>query len=128
MIDPKYKKIIDILIEKSKSKNAIWHKTSRDNEFKINLKSSTLTVDSWHNDKDGLNYIDLIIRNQRGDTIGRLVYSDEGESEEYKYLDVLHNYARESYYKVDETIDNIFEELSGDGKIGDEDNSDDLPF
>ncbi|MCD8423635.1 hypothetical protein [Tenacibaculum finnmarkense] len=128
MIDAKYKKIIDILIEKSKSKDAIWHKTSRENEFKINLKSSTITVDSWYNDKDGFNYIDFLLRNQRGDKIGRLVYTDDAENEEYEHLSILHNYARESYYKVDETIDDIFDELKGDGKVGDENNSDDLPF
>jgi len=128
MIDPKYKKIIDRLIEKSKTKNAIWNKTSRENEFKINLKSSTLTIDQWHDERDGKNFIDLIIRNQRGDTIGRIVFDKDTESEEYNYLSVLHNHARESYYKVDETIDNIFDELSSDGKVGEEDESDDLPF
>ncbi len=129
MIDEKYRKIIDKLIEKSKAKKAIWNKTSRENEFKISLKSSIITTDLWDDEHSQMGLVDLVIRNQRGEVLASLVYNDQDELEDYKYLKLLHDYARESYYRVDDTIDDIFKELDSGGRVGEpESDEDDLPF
>ncbi len=115
MIEEKYKKIIDKLVEKSK--NVIWNKTSRDAEFKVILKTSTITTDRWV-DEEGEDCVDFIIRNQRGDMIAMLMYSDKDDKEEYNYLRRLHDCAKNSYYKIEDTIEDIFNELDSENEIG----------
>jgi len=118
MIEKKYKQIIDKLIEKSKSRQANWSQTSRVNEFSISFDTAVITTDKWSD--DGIYRIDFAILNSQGDRIGQIYFEKSKNPEEYKILNELHTNAKESYYKVDETIENIFEQLNKEGKIGKE--------
>ncbi len=121
-----------ILIEKLKAKTikkeALWTMTSRDNEFKLDLGKGAITIDNWPHDQSGIPLVDLAIFNDVGDKIDYIVY-DESEKEHYEMLLDLHSLAKGSYYKVDETFQNIFKELDSNKTIGIErKRQDDLPF
>ena len=103
------------LIEKLKhttaSKQITWSKTSRDNEFKLALAKGAITIDSWNDDESSDN-IDFVILNTDGDQIERLVFSDiPKEKVYYKSLLELHTLVRRSFYKVDETIQLLLNEV-----------------
>lgn len=133
MIEKKYMDLIQKLVEKTKKKEVIWTKTSRDDEFKVSLSSGSITIDHW-NDHVSQPSVDFAIRNENGDSIGYISFFKEEDLESYTIIRNLNNLARESYYKVDETIDSFFKQLSDDSQVGkaDEnsshDDSDDLPF
>ena len=126
MIEKQHKALIEKLIEKTTSKKANWVKTSRETEYKLGLKSGAITTDLWND--NGIDYADLIIRNERGDIISQLTFTKIENSIEFDLLKNLHNQARESYYKFDETIEDIFDELNSDKEVGDKNESTDLPF
>ncbi len=115
--------LIEKLKNKTASKQAIWSKTSRDNEFKLELQKGAITTDNW-NDDDENSFIDLSIINENGDTIDR-VYFHSSEKEDYKKLLELHDLVKRAYYKVDETIKNIFNELDSEKTVGKERKSED---
>lgn len=126
MIEKKHTDLINKLIKKTASKQAYWTKTSQETEFKLSLKNSVITTDLW---KQGMrNFADLVIRNERGDIISAINYNSEENSEEYHLIKSLHNQARESYYKLDETIEDIFKELNSDKEVGDKNQESDLEF
>lgn len=125
MIPENFKKLIDKLKEKTTAKQAIWTKTSRDNEYKLDIGKGAITLDYWQDMEDATWLVDIAIMNDRGDRVDSFVTS---EGEDFKTLKELHLIARRSYYKVDETFQNIFKELDKEGKIGSENNGDDLRF
>ena len=127
MIPENYKILIEKLKLKTDKKEAVWSKTSRDNEFKLDLGKGAITVDSYSEDYN--RFIDMTILNDRGDTIDRIFFTSN-EEEEYHFLSDLHTLARRAYYKIDETIKEIFKELDSNKTIGNENVAplDDLPF
>ena len=125
MVPDNFKTLVDKLKEKTTKKEAIWSKTSQDNEFKLDLGRGAITVDHWGNEFG--QYVDMSVINEDGDIVDSIRFH-EGEINEYKYLIELHSLAKRAYYKVDETFKAIFKELDSDKTIGVERNSDDLPF
>ena len=127
MIPDNFKLLIEKLKAKTSRKEAIWSKTSRDNEFKLDLGKGAITIDNYSDD-DGLNYVDMVVINDRGDIIDRIWFSRKNLFD-YDELVELHNMARRAYYKVDETFKSIFKELDSDKTLGiAEPKDDDLPF
>lgn len=127
MIPENFKILIDKLKEKTTRKEAIWSKTSRNDEFKLDLGKGAITVDRWLNEDTGEQLVDIAVINDRGDRIDS-IYFNSTEKEDYKYLIELHSLAKRAYYKVDETFKSIFKELDSDKTIGTEKKPDDLPF
>lgn len=127
MIDKKHKDLINKLTEKTRAKKANWSKTSGNDEYKIALETATITLDNWED--RGMNYMDFRIFNDRGDLISTLTFP-ENELIDYNFLRKLHDFAKENYYRVDETIDDIFSELDSEKEIGKKEGDDyaDLPF
>ena len=118
MIPAHFKTLIDKLIEKTDKKEAVWAKTSRDDEFKLNLEKGAVTTDNWNNsDKNG-NWVDIAVINDQGDTIDRINFTETSDSEDYLYLMQLHTRAKRAYFRVDETFNHIFEELDSKKTIG----------
>lgn len=117
-----------VLIEKLKKKTVDgqtkWSKTSAENEFKLVLTKGAITVDNWPNSNDGKTYADLAVINENGDVIERAIFNDDEEIEDYNIILGLHEQISKSYFKVDETIKTMFEELDGDKIVG----RGDLPF
>ena len=127
MIPENFKILIEKLKEKTAKKEAIWSKTSRDNEFKLDLGKGAITIDMWQNDETGQPMVDITVINEYGDRIDSIYFSSN-EKEDYKYLHELHSLAKRAYYKVDETFKIIFKELDSDKTIGTEKRADDFPF
>lgn len=127
MIPNNIKDLIQALIEKTASKKAIWGKTSRPNEFKLNFEKGAVTTDFW-DDRRG-DTVDFAIYNNFGDRIDNFT-ATRGEPE-FDLLIDLHNAAKREFYKVDETISNLFNEVNEDKSIGKreiEGEDDSLPF
>lgn len=128
-------KVITLLIDlcnKTKINKAIWN--SIDNGFIIKFKGKSYLTLSAYND----NSIFVVnIYNDRGQLIKNIdteSYNDENYIF-YKTCLELYNVIHDKYYKVEETIDNILNDLmSTDTKIGDADfnpfkkDDDELPF
>lgn len=133
-MNEKIKELVAALISRSIEKQAVWNKTNSVNEFKIVLSNdSALTVDSWFNESENEDSYDLTIYNTRGDMIIRYAYTYK-DYVEFQLLKNLHNAAREAYYKVDETLDKMLQEVLFKSTIGDstpkqaEEEDDNLPF
>jgi hypothetical protein len=126
MIPNNIENLILALIEKTNKKEAIWGKTSRPNEFKLNFEKGAVTSDLW--DKNGDEIVDFSIYNSFGDQIYN--YSAQKGEVGYEILLELHNNAKREFYKVDETISNLFNEVKSDKSIGNRviEKGDDLPF
>lgn len=129
MVPDNFKILVDKLKAKTTKKEAIWTKTSRSNEFKLDLGKGAITVDSWEADDDYKQLVDIAVINEDGDRVDSIQFSSM-EKEDYKYLIELHAMAKRAYYKVDETFKTIFKELDSDKTIGTErkPSPDDLPF
>lgn len=125
MISENLKVLIDKLKKKTESGKAIWSKTSVETEFKLELQKGAITTDKWDDSQNGESLVDLLIINANGDVIERAVFG-ESEPIEYKQLLEVYELAKKSYYKVDETIKTIFDELDSENTVGKGTN--DLPF
>jgi hypothetical protein len=128
MIPENFKTLVDKLKAKTTKKEAIWSKTSRNDEFKLDLGKGAITVDSWQSEDTAEQLVDIAVINERGDRVDSIYFSSS-EKEDYKYLIELHTLAKRAYYKVDETFKTIFKELDSEKTIGTERKTeDDLPF
>lgn len=125
MIPEKIANLIKAIIEKTNSKKATWGKTSRENEFKLHFQNGAITTDFWSNDR-GEEFVDIAIYNSFGDRIDS--YEAEKGEEDYTVIIELHNVAKRDFYKVEETIDNLFNEAKNDKNIGKREIEGDLPY
>ena len=96
MISEKIKILIEKLRSKTESKQAIWKKTSRDTEFKLEFQKGAVVTDNW-TDGEGL-HVDLAILNDNGDIVERVIYDYEQE-EDYKKILEVYELAKKSYFK-----------------------------
>jgi len=129
-----YYEVVRKLTERTGKREVNWLKV-RDNEFKVLLKSGGITISKNYFDPEEQYYLNLRIYNLQGD----IVYEHETKENEaitestqlpFTLLDELFAVARSSYYKVEETIASIIDELSHENEIGakEEPVKDDLPF
>lgn len=116
MIAENFRLLIEKLKYKSSKREAIWAKTSRDEEFKLHLGKVTLLTDCWYDEVTFNKKVDLVILNEDGEKIDGVILS-KGE-DDYELLIELHALAKQSYYKIDETFKSIFEELDSNKVIG----------
>ena len=116
MIAENFRLLIEKLKYKSSKREAIWDKTSRDEEFKLHLGKVTLLTDCWYDEVTFNKKVDLVILNEDGEKIDGVILS-KGE-DDYELLIELHTLAKQSYYKIDETFKSIFEELDSNKVIG----------
>ena len=116
MIAENFRLLIEKLKYKSSKREAIWAKTSRDEEFKLHLGKVTLLTDCWYDEVTFNKKVDLVILNEDGEKIDGVILS-KGD-DEYESLLELHTRAKQSYYKIDETFKSIFEELDSNKVVG----------
>lgn len=129
-----YFEVVKKLVEKTGKREVNWLKV-RDNEFKVLLKSAAITISKYHYDPEDQDYVNLRIYNLQGDTVYEYIASENDTITEstqlpFKLLDELFIAARTSYFKVEETIESIIDELTHENEIGAKEDSskDDLPF
>ncbi len=115
MIEKKYLAIIEKLILGTNQKRIKWEKTERGSEFKVILGSSMVTTDNWLLES-GVMCVDLTLWNSNDEVAGRIAYeNNEKERDDYKVLLELYTLAKDSYYLVDETFDEIMNNLNFEG-------------
>ncbi|WP_374460240.1 hypothetical protein [Chryseobacterium taeanense] len=116
-MEQRIKNLIQLLEEKTRSNDAMWTRTSSDNEFKIDINNSTITVDMWN--VEAVTYYEFVILNENGDRVERIVVGDDDPfNSEFQIVTNFYDAVRNSYFKVDETIENILKELNSSNKIG----------
>ena len=135
MIPEKLKTLIQLLIDKTLAKKAIWEKGSgSSNQFKLSIsKKIAITISEWENSYSNDIYYGVFIYNENGDSIERFdteTYSSTDEDE--KLLQSFYKAASDQYYKVEETLDEILKSINSEDVIGKREESeteeDDLPF
>jgi hypothetical protein len=126
MIPHNIENLIKALIEKTLAKQAIWGKTARLNEFKLHFEKGAVTTDSWEG--EGAEFVDFGIYNSFGDKIDNFIAA-KGELD-FDLLSQLHNCAKREFYKVDETISGLFNEVKAEKSVGKREieGQGDLPF
>lgn len=132
MMSENIENLIRSLVQKTNKKEAIWGKTSGQNEFKLIFDTGAVTTSLWNVEE--MDVINIAIYNKFGDKIENY-YANENE-DEFELLKELHDSARKEFYKVDDTLKGLFEELKGIKSIGKREieneppsnNDDDLPF
>jgi hypothetical protein len=107
-----FQKLVDKLLSKTMSGELLWDKTSGENEFKAEFSTSAVTLDKFKPAESKLFHYDLIVYNDRGDSIDRIVYNPNIQigrdtSDIAKLYKVVHN----EYFKIDKTFDDLFKEL-----------------
>lgn len=100
--------LINRLIKNTEQGQVEWQRTSRDNEFKIDLKNGAVSTDSWTDDNT-LELIDFRVYNIIGDQIGSWVLSSSEDG--YDLIKELHSTVNRKYLRIDETLDGMLEEL-----------------
>lgn len=107
MIPGDYKSLIDKLIKATQEKKITWTKTSGPNEYQTIIGSGAITTDRWVVDNYG--EVDFVILNENGEQID-YISAIQGEPD-YTCLSDLHQAAKRSYLKLDETIKEISDKL-----------------
>lgn len=123
MISEKIKILIEKLRSKTESKQAIWKKTSRDTEFKLEFQKGAVTIDNWQ-DSQGI-FVDLRVINENGDEVESMVFNPDSPVD-FSTLAELYELVKSSFYKIDETYKTLLDELDSDKIVGK--GNDDLPF
>jgi hypothetical protein len=118
MIDIRYSKLIDKLIEKTNNKQAIWKKTPS-SEFRLDFKSGVITTDIWTEEYSDV--VNMTIYNDDGEKIDQLTFCDARDRNDYDILIRLYQTVKRNYLKVDETIGGMLRELSSEEPIGNND-------
>lgn len=132
------KEFIDLLVTRTKSKNAIWNRGSGSDSYQIVIGTGSVTIDRYDDDYGNVETFTFNIFNENGDLIDSYSASNAGMDDTikvYQLLKNLHDEARRCFYKIDETLLSFMEELKKPGTIGkqmeppkQEKKSDDLPF
>lgn len=129
MIPQNITDLIKSILEKTASRKAIWGKTSRPNEYKLLFNKGAITTDNW-TAEEGKECADFAIYNSFGDKIDNY-YASKGEKD-FELLIELHNTANREFFKVDETIAGLINEINSDKSIGkreiEKEDEDNLPF
>jgi hypothetical protein len=100
--------LIDRLKVKTESGELKWEKTSRENEFKIDLQNGAVSTDIW--EEQGSILIDFRLFNADGEQIGSWVYN--ARDIYYETLSDLHSIIVNKYLRIDETLDGLLDELN----------------
>jgi hypothetical protein len=116
MIAENFKLLIEKLKRKTLKKEAIWTKTSRDEEFKLDIGNISILTDNWFHEIVNQQAVDINIFNRDGEKIEGILLTEN--ELDFKTLLELHNLAKQSYYRIDETFKSIFDELDSNRIVG----------
>jgi len=112
MIPERLKKIVSLLKEKTLTKKAIWNKTSGQDEYKLTIGEGSSIVVSENFGNYNQEYITICIFNSGGDLVERYDNEQETDDESNSLVLSFHKSARDAYYKVDETMEHLLDEIS----------------
>lgn len=110
-MESKYKEIVNILIEKTKSGKVSWEETSMSNRFIVNIGMNAIVVGYIDKpfDNECQSYtIDIL--NLLGCTVEKTTIG-HNDKEGYTLMEQLYNIVKRNVMKVDETLDDIISDL-----------------
>lgn len=110
-MESKYKEIVNILIEKTKSGNISWNETSSSDRFIVNISMNAVVVgyiDNPFEDDSQCYTIDIL--NIMGNTIEKTIIRPT-DKEGYTLMEQLYNIVKRNVMKIDETLDEIISDL-----------------
>ena len=113
--------IVNALIKKTREGNVVWNLSSSKNEFKLQLKDSTICISHMVIRQNVFKYT-IQIYNANGNVI--VNQSLDGTLATNELRD-LYKAANDSYFKKNETLQSILAQVNTEGKIGEDDS---LPF
>lgn len=120
-MDEKMTMLIEYLKSKTIKRLAKWTTTSSETEFVLILNSGRVTIGYYlgYDDSGDRDYIvEIKIYNESGNEIMNFSANQDNFPVEYRSLMDLYNAARSSYYKTEETIESMMEELQKKGEVG----------
>lgn len=105
----KFLSLIDLLRSKTEKRVVIWQQIT-ENSFKLELKTGAITILKDFDPFGNLEFIEIKIYNIEGNAI----VSDRHDRSEadFSIFEAFYNSIIASYYKVDETIKGIIDELN----------------
>jgi len=106
------------LRDKTSEKKAIWNKTSGQDEYKLQIGEGSSIVVSFDYGNYNSEYITISIFNKNGDMVERYDNENEQDEDSSKLLWSFHKAARDSYYKVEETMEHLLNEISKQDVVG----------
>lgn len=118
MIPERLKKIVSLLKDKTSDKKAIWNKTSGQDEYKLLIGEGSSIVVSYDYGNYNSEFITISIFNSNGDMVERYDNENELDLESNELLWSFHKTARDAYYKVDETMESLLNEISKQDVVG----------
>ncbi len=128
-MEDKIKGLVSSLTQKTKNKETNWERIGRSEQFTLTLDNGMISIDKFRAKNGNIIYLFSIV-NGKGDKILSLngIKKDNFSLElsDYDILKKFHEEVSRAYFKVDETIDGLLNEVKKDGEIGKE--VDDLPF
>lgn len=111
-MESKYKEIVNILIEKTKSGNISWNETSSSDRFIVNISMNAVIVGYIDNPfEDDAKCYTIDILNIMGNTIEKTIIRPT-DKEGYTLMEQLYNIVRRNVMKIDETLDEIISDLN----------------
>lgn len=109
------KEIVDALKLGTEEGRLNWQSTEREDEYSILFGSGGVTVDNWNHieESDGTTYkiVDIAFLNSVGEIIDQISFEKTTNSVDYKILLDLHQLAKRNTLKIDETLNNILNDI-----------------
>ena len=136
MNEDNYIEMIKKLREKTDSRETIWQRGQRDEEFSITFKSGMFVIDKNYDYHEEVTNYNFQIYNNNSDQIYTTGSIGSSNRDLYIVLKTLHDSVVRCYYKVDETMKGFLEEMDGEEIVGEEPSKrdptelpgDDIPF
>lgn len=133
MTSEKIAKLISTLTSKTLNKKAIWTKGSGSNQFLLSIGNGMVVIVDFRKGP-GDNFIltkygvksdtySITFLNSDGDPIQDDSVDLDSKKEDFQLLKQLYKAANNQYYKVDETLDELFQFINDEDIIGDSDES-----
>jgi hypothetical protein len=116
-MDERLKKLIELLIRKSKENKVIWSKTGTD-RFDINLKSGVIAIHCYYDESE----LDVTVYNDEEYKIGYFEANERCDvNGTFELLKELYDSARNAFYKTEEVYRLLIEEVDRNDIIGERD-------
>ena len=119
MITDRHLELIEKLKAKTLEKKTLWSKSSSQDEFQIQLSRISITIKYIRGSYNSVSTVNLSLYNDSGEKIDSVDFEDNSTT--YDDAFELFNAVKRTYYKVDEVMDQLLNEIEGDDVIG-------LPF
>ncbi len=136
MIDPTISTLITKLVENTNDGRLIWDKTGTSNEYTVKIHGTRILIDRWA-DEDEDHVAEFSVFNDNGDQIVHYAEGDKQRNSDYELIKTLHDVVIKKYFKVEETIAELFDALDKPVTYGQEGSKskqeeakddDDIPF